>query len=135
MSGSDNISTVKALYEAFGRGDVTFILDSLTDDVNWASETIATGAPWFGVHKGKNGVGEFFDALGKSVEVEDFTPLAFATTDDGDVLTVVRYAARSRETGKVAKMNIHHWWRFTDGKVSYYRGSEDTATTVAILAG
>ena len=67
------------------------------------------------------------------MDVEDFTPLAFAATDDGDVLTVVRYAARSRETGKLAKMDLHHWFRFTNGKISYYRGTEDTAITAAAL--
>jgi hypothetical protein len=30
-------------------------------------------------------------------------------------------------------MNLHHYWRFRDGKVEYYRGSEDTAQTVAAL--
>ena len=133
MSGKDNIETIKSVYAAFGRGDVAAILDVVTDDVDWGSETTASNAPWWGVHKGKEQVGSFFDALGKTVEVEEFTPLAFAATADGDVLTVVRYAARSRETGKVAKMNIHHWWRFTGGKVSYYRGTEDTATTVSAL--
>ena len=134
MSGSDNIKTIKAVYEAFGRGDVGFIVDQVTPDVDWASETTSDGAPWYGVRHGTAGVGEFFEAFGKACEVEDFTPLAFAATDDGDVLTVVRFAVRSRETGKVAKMDLHHWFRFTDGKISYYRGTEDTASTAAILA-
>ena len=67
------------------------------------------------------------------MEVEDFTPLTFAANADGDVLTVVRFAARSRETGKVAKMQLHHWFRFTNGKISYYRGTEDTAIMVETL--
>ena len=50
------------------------------------------------------------------------------------MLTVVRFAVRSRETGKVAKMDLHHWFRFTNGKISYYRGTEDTASTAAALA-
>ena len=133
MSGKDNVNAIKAVYEAFGRGDVGFIADNVTDDVDWATESTSGGAPWYGPHKGKKGVGEFFEAFGKTMEVEDFTPLAFAATDDGDVLTVVRYAARSRETGKVAKMDLHHWFRFTDGKISYYRGSEDSAITAAAL--
>jgi len=49
------------------------------------------------------------------------------------VLSVVRFAVRSRDTGKVAKMDLHHWFRFTDGKISYYRGTEDTAVTTAAL--
>ena len=31
------ITTVQHIYEAFGRGDIGFILDQLTDDVDWAS--------------------------------------------------------------------------------------------------
>ena len=134
MSGSDNIKTIKAVYEAFGRGDVAFIADSVTDDVDWASDTSSQAAPWYGPRQGRKGVGEFFEAFGKTMDVEDFTPLTFASTDDGDVLTVVRFAARSRETGKIAKMQLHHWFRFTDGKISYYRGTEDTAITAAALA-
>jgi ketosteroid isomerase-like protein len=78
MSGSKNIETIKNVYAAFGRGDVS-------------------------------------------------------ATDDGDVLTVVRYTARSRETGKAATMEIHHWFRFTNGKISRYRGSEDTIATASTL--
>ena len=133
MSSSDNIETIKAVYAAFGRGDVGFIIDAVTDDVDWASDTSSAGAPWYGVRSGKVGVGAFFDAFGKAMDVEDFTPLTFASNADGDVLTVVRFATRSRETGKLAKMQLHHWFRFTDGKISYYRGTEDTAVTVAAL--
>jgi ketosteroid isomerase-like protein len=133
MSGKDNIQTVKNAYEAFGRGDVAAILDLCTDDVDWASEACTQDAPWWGVRHGKEQTGGFFEGLGKAVEVVEFTPLAFATTDDGDVMTVVKYAARYRETGTLVEMNIHHWWRFTNGKISFYRGTEDTQATVAAL--
>ncbi len=32
-------------------------------------------------------------------------------------------------------MNLHHYFRFEDGKIAYYRGSEDTAQTEAALTG
>ena len=134
MSGTENIETIKAVYDAFGRGDVPAILAVVTDDVDWATETSLDRAPWWGTRKGKAGVGTFFDAFGKAMDVEDFTPLTFAADDNGDVLTVVRFATRSRDTGKLAKMHLHHYFRFTNGKISYYRGSEDTALTAATLA-
>jgi hypothetical protein len=31
-------------------------------------------------------------------------------------------------------MNLHHYFRFRDGKIAYYRGSEDSAQTLAALA-
>jgi ketosteroid isomerase-like protein len=133
VSSDQNIETIKAVYAAFGRGDVASIVDAVTDDVDWASDTSSDGAPWYGVHKGKEGVGAFFEAFGKAMDVEDFTPLTFAANADGDVLTVVRFATRSRDTGKLAKMQLHHLFRFTDGKISYYRGTEDSAITVATL--
>ena len=70
-------------------------MSGTTDDVDWATETSVDGAPWWGIRKGKDGVGAFFDAFGKAMDVEDFTPLTFAADDNGDVLTVVRLATRS----------------------------------------
>ena len=132
MGSAANIELIKQVYAAFGRGDVEFILGCLTDDVDWASEASSAGAPWYGVRHGREGVLAFFEQLAKAVEVEEFTPLTFAANDD-DVLTVVAYASRSRETGKLASMQIHHWFHFRDGKIAKYRGSEDTALTVATL--
>ena len=66
------------------------------------------------------------------MEVEEFTPVSIAASDT-DVLTVVRFRARSRATGKTAAMDLHHAFTFRDGKISYYRGTENTAQTQAVL--
>jgi uncharacterized protein len=134
MSADANIKTIAQVYEAFGRGDVAAILDAVTDDVDWASEAASSGAPWYGVRHGKDGVGAFFTAFGSTMEVEEFTPVSFAANDT-DVLTVVRFRARSRATGKAAEMDLHHFFTFRDGKIAYYRGTEDTAQTEAVLQG
>ena len=49
------------------------------------------------------------------------------------MLTVVRYTHRSRETGKAAPMNLHHWFRLTDGKIGFSHSTEDTAGTIEAL--
>jgi ketosteroid isomerase-like protein len=127
------VETIQGVYEAFGRGDVQAILDVLTDDVDWAAETNSSAAPWYGVHKGKAEVPRFFEALGSSVEVSEFTPLSF-TSNDTDVMVVIRFAMKVTATGKSGAMEIHHWWRFRDGKIYHYRGTEDTALTEKLLA-
>lgn len=134
MSADDNIKAVKAMYEAFGRGDAVAILDSVTEDVDWAADTSSSAAPWYGVRHGKQEVAVFFQAFGSTMEVEEFTPLTYATNDDS-VLAVVRCRAKSRATGKSIDMNLHHYFKFSGDKVSYYRGTEDTAQTVAVLQG
>ena len=134
MRSKDNLKTVQGIYDAFGRGDVAAILDQLTDDVDWAAEAASSAAPWYGVRHGKDAVAAFFSDFGSTMEVEEFTPVSFAANDT-DVLTVVRFRARSRSTGKPAIMNLHHYFRFRDGKIAYYRGTEDTAQTETALHG
>ena len=132
MSADVKIKTIAQMYEAFGRGDVAAILDAVADDVDWAAETTSDAAPWYGVRHGKDAVAGFFAAYGSAMEVEEFTPVSFAANDT-DVLTVVRCRARSRSTGKTVAMDLHHFFTFRDGKIAYYRGTEDTAQTEAAL--
>ena len=134
MGAAENIQTLKSVYEAFGRADLDAILAVVADDVDWGTDTSSEQAPWWGIRTGKEAVAQFFVDLAKATETTEFTPLAFAANDDGDVMSVVRYGARMRETGKTAQMNIHHWFQFRDGKISRYRGTEDTAIVLAALA-
>ena len=66
------------------------------------------------------------------MEVEEFVPVTFGANDT-EVFSVVRCRARARTTDRVVAMDLHHYFRFRDGKVCYYRGAEDTAQTEAAL--
>jgi ketosteroid isomerase-like protein len=132
MSTDVNIKIIQDVYGAFGRGDVAAVLDAVADDVDWAAEAAGSGAPWYGVRRSKDEVMKFFQAYGTTMEVQEFTPLAFAASD-ADVHSVVRIRARSRATGKSVAMNLHHFFTLRDGKIVYYRGTEDTAQTEAAL--
>jgi uncharacterized protein len=133
MSGEENIEIIKAVYEAFGRGDVGQILNSVTDDVDWATDTSSRVAPWYGPHKGKSGVTHFFEAFGSSMTVQQFEPISFSANDT-EVHTIVRLKATRIASGRRAEMNLHHWFQFRDGKISFYRGSEDTSQSEAIFS-
>lgn len=132
MGADVNIKTIEGVYDAFARGDVAAIQDVVTDDVDWATETTSSAAPWYGVKRGKAEVGEFFSAFASTMEVEQFTPFSFAANDN-EVLTVVRFRVKARATGKTAAMDLHHYFVFRDGKIAYYRGTEDTAQTEATI--
>jgi uncharacterized protein len=134
VSAEQNIQTVKAIYEAFGQGDVDAILGQCTDDVDWAADAAMEVAPWHGVKHGKTELPSFFLGIGQTGPVTEFTPLSFAGNDDGDVMVFLRYAFTVTATGKDVATNLHHYFRFRDGKVAYYRGSEDTALIAAALS-
>lgn len=132
MSADDNAKTVQAIYDAFGRGDIGFILDNVTDDVDWASDTASTAAPWYGPRHGKAEVTKFFEALGATMTVDRFEPVSIAARDD-DVLAVLKYKTTRTANGRSAAMNLHHHFRFRDGKVAYWRGSEDSCQVEALF--
>jgi uncharacterized protein len=126
------IETVQGIYEAFGTGDVQAILDVLTDDVDFGSEPDSKIAPWHGRRTNKQEVAEFFQLIAENLEVTEFTPLSF-TSNDTDVMAVIRFGATVPATGKSGTMQLHHWWRFDGDKVCFYRGTEDTALTAELL--
>jgi ketosteroid isomerase-like protein len=132
VSADANIKTIHAVYEAFARGDVPAIVDVVTDDVDWAADSSMTSAPWYGVRHGKDGVVAFFEAFGSAMEVEQFDPVSFAANDN-EVHTLVRFTAKRRATGNSLAMNLHHYFEFRDGKIAYYRGSEDSALTATVF--
>ena len=120
-----NVESVQRIYEAFGAGDVETILGLLADDVDFSTESEAPIAPWHGLRT-KAEVPAFFQAIGETIDVTDFTVLS-VTANDTDVMAVIRFGFTVRSNGKSGTMNLHHWWTFRDGKVVLYRGSEDTA--------
>ena len=65
-------------------------------------------------------------------QITEFTPLSFASNET-DVMTVTRWGATAPATGKSLTMDIHHWFRFRDGKIYFYRGTEDIAQTAEAL--
>lgn len=128
------IETAQRLYQAFGRGDIAAILDEVADDVDWAAEAASASIPWYGSHRGKNEVPRFFDEIGSNVEITEFTPLSF-TSNATDVVVTVWWEYTVRTTGKHAAMYMQHWWRFDDnGKIVFFRGSEDTEQSVAAFS-
>ncbi|MBY8876184.1 nuclear transport factor 2 family protein [Actinacidiphila acidipaludis] len=126
MSADTNVATITSVYEAFGRGDVQAILNVLSEDVNWATETVSTAAPWYGVRSGKSEVRAFFEQFAAAMKVDEFTPLAFAASET-DVMTVVRLKAHHRANGGNVAMQMHHWFTFRDGQIVHHRATEDTA--------
>ncbi|MFJ4654500.1 nuclear transport factor 2 family protein [Nocardia sp. NPDC088792] len=126
MSAESNIKTVNSLYAAFVHGDVPGLLDTLGEDIDWATETTSTVAPWYGKRHGKEAVASFVQQLGSTMEVQDFTPALYAVADS-DVLTVVHFRGRNRATGVSVVMDVHHRFTFRGEKIVYYRGTEDTA--------
>jgi uncharacterized protein len=134
MAAEDNLAIIRGIYDAFGTGDVATIVDAVADDVDWAVDAKPVG-PWYGERRGKDGVASFFADIADSTEVLDFGVEGMAANDT-EVFAFLRFAVRMKSTGREASFHLHHYFRFgPEGKIEYYRGSEDSAQVAEALAG
>jgi ketosteroid isomerase-like protein len=127
------IEAVQRLYAGYGAQDMDAVLAELADDVDWAAEAAGNGAPWHGSYTGKAAVPGFFQAIGGALDISEFTIVGM-TSNDTDVVATVHWTFTARATGKTAAMYMQHWWRFADGKIVFFRGSEDSAQSIAALS-
>ena len=122
----NNAATVGNLYEAFGRGDIPFILSHIADDCQW----IGAGGeylPQGGTYTGKEAM-NFFIRLGGSVDFTSFNPGSISNINDNEVIAFGNMAAVSKATGKTSSSDWAMHWKFNDeGKVVYYQDFYNTA--------
>jgi ketosteroid isomerase-like protein len=124
-----NLETVKAIYEAFSKGNIPFILGCLDENVAWerwhSNHAQWSGVPYLKERKDVAGVGEFFVEVGK-LGVK--TTRVVAILDGGDKLAV-EFEIDTDRFGFEQEM---HLWTFNaDGKVVAFRHYLDTAKHIA----
>lgn len=130
---ADNVATVTALYEAFGRGDIPAILDQVAEDVEWEEGADAShGIPWLQPGRGKAHVAAFFESLGQ-LEIKHFQPAHILGQRDV-VVAVIDIELVVTATGKGFADRETHLWRFgADGTVAGFRHITDTAQMAAAM--
>ena len=125
MAASDNVTLIGRIYEAFGRGDIGYIIDQLTDDVRWVSH-LEPIVPWSGDYSGKTNVPKFFEAIANSVQTTAFTPHEFIAQAD-TVVSTGDYGCTVNTTGKAALTPWVFIWKLRDGRVTSYEQFHDPA--------
>ena len=129
----DLISTVEGLYEAFARGDIPAVLETLADDISWEVEGPAELRA-AGIRRSRREVVEFFTALGS-----DTTDLRLEMTEflsgDNTVAAFGRYQATARATGIRFDVPLGHFFKFRDGKIVRLVQLSDTGTAANALRG
>ena len=119
------LELVQMLFEAFGKGDIPFILDHVTSDCRW----VAPGEgmlPVGGEYLGTQGVARFFQILSETQKITLFEPHEFF--EEGDAVVVLGVEEMtSVKTGRSVRT---HWvmvFRVRDGKVYQWDQFFDTA--------
>lgn len=124
---TNHAAIVGKLYEAFGRGDIPYIMDHIAADCKW----IGAGEgylPSGGTFKGDEVV-NFFMKLNESVDFSSFNPVSISNINDHEVIAFGNMAGKSKLTGKPSSSDWAMHWKFNDeGKVVYYQDFHNTAS-------
>jgi ketosteroid isomerase-like protein len=132
MGSEEQVRIVGGIYEAFGRGDVPAILDTLAEDVVWEdwpdNHAQRAGVPWLLPRQGHEGAAEFFGVVG-TLEVSDFKLHSLMGGDD-KVVAEVEIEVTTPEGGHYRDEELHLWTFGDDGKITRMRHYVDTAKHV-----
>jgi ketosteroid isomerase-like protein len=123
---------VQNAYAAFGRRDISAILEMLTDDVQWEFISSASGgSPYAGRYSGKEDVRRWFGVLAQSDDIQQFEPREFLAGPNH--VTVLGWErTRVLPNGGVFESDWIHVFMFKGDKVSRWIGAADTAARVAV---
>ena len=112
-----NLNAIKALYEAFAKGDIPTVLGTLSHDIAW---TEAEGFPYGGTYNGPKAVlTGVFMRLGS--EWDGFAAVPDKFIDGGDTVVVLgKYGGKYKATGKSINVDFAHVWKMQDGKAARF---------------
>ena len=120
-----NTEIVKGIYAAFGRGDVSGVLNALADDVDWLTPG-SQAVPYAGRYRGRDAVAGFFQKLVETCELDPFIVEQYV--EQGDVVVALgSHTGRAKATKKRFQSRWSMVFKFRGGKVATFEEYLDTA--------
>ena len=122
---AENVAIVRALYEAFGKGDIPGVLGKFDQKIEWREAEnfiYADRNPYIGPNAILEGVFLRFVS-----EWTDFTVSPESIIDAGEqVVTLGTYSGTHKKTGKSVRAQMVHVWNMSDGKAVRFQQYTDT---------
>jgi uncharacterized protein len=118
-----NLETIKGVYDAFAKGDIPSVLETLSPEIEW---TEAEGFPYGGTYRGPSAVLEgVFMRLG--TEWIGFAAVPHDFVDGGETIVALgQYSGTYKTTGKTFRAQFAHVWSLRDGRAVQFVQYVDT---------
>lgn len=123
MNATTAGALVRRVYEAFGKGDVPWILQHVSESVDWE----LAGAPlaYGGRRRTRKEVEAFFGQVAEIDDIHGFEPREFI--EAGEHVTVLGWErTTARETGVTFETEWAHVFTVRDGLIVRWRGFYNT---------
>jgi uncharacterized protein len=127
-----NLAVVGGIYEAFGRGDIEFILGQIADECAWESwldnHGQNAGLPPMKPRHGREGVAEFFSYVA-TMQIQDFQVLDMLASDR-QVVVEVQISIAMPDGGTITDEELHLYSLNGESKIIRMRHYVDTAKQI-----
>jgi uncharacterized protein len=130
MGKRPNIELVQKAYDAFARGDIAGVLETLSSEVDWLISGPRAIVPFVGRRRGPQQVAQFFRELAESQTAELFEPLEFIEGPD-KVVVLGRQQWRVKSTGRTYSDEWAHVFTVANGEITKFQEYHDTAAEAA----
>ena len=121
----ENVSLIRGLYEAFGKGNVPGVLGQLSKEIEWREADnfiYADRNPYIGPQAVLEGV---FMRIVSQWDNFTVTPHTYVASGD-QVIALGHYTGKYKKTGKSVKAQMVHAWTIADGKAIKFQQYTDT---------
>lgn len=106
--------TLKAMYDAFGTGNIPFILETISEDFKWTDPGNPNIIPFGGMYEGRSGLMDFFARMGGSIDTTHWQVDNYI--GEGNTMAAEgKQAFTSKETGKNGLLEWSMIWNFENG--------------------
>jgi uncharacterized protein len=109
-----NKEKIIALYDAFGQGNIPFILENVADNFTWTDQCDPAIAPQGGTYHGKEGFLQFFHNLGGSTDTTHWQVDKYVAEND-TVVAFGKHGVTIKSTGKSILLDWVMIWNFANG--------------------
>ncbi len=123
-----------AIYEAFGRARIDFVLNAVDDDIEFISYSPIEVFPFLGHHRGKAAMAEVLKSGYAQFEFISYQPI-FTVCEGDDAAVIIFARVIQRRTGRSISTMIAHFLRFRDGRIIELREFMDSFHAVKQLLG
>jgi uncharacterized protein len=136
MMKATALDIVKALYASFRRQDSEYAINLFADDAVIHGPTTSEILPWGGSYIGRNGARQFFELLGKGLDVQQLDMLDFVTHAER-VVVLGHIAGNTREARKSFATDFAHIFKIDldEGKILEFRVFNDSASLARSMNG
>jgi ketosteroid isomerase-like protein len=134
------IPSLQAMYDAYSRGDIPFIVSKLSNDVKWddwgtTDNSILGKVPYMKPRYGRAGAEEYFSVFSENMEVNEMKPESFME-GQGHACVKVKVNLTNKSTGKTFQDEMLHLFTYNDkGEITSLRHYLDTAKHIEANMG